>query len=178
MRIISGIHKGHRFNPPKGFPSRPTTDQAKEALFNIIGNWYYFEELKVLDLFSGTGNISMEFSSRGTEHIVAVEKDFKVIKFAKTLCDKLGIENISQIKGDVYEFLEKHSDSYDVIFADPPFHKEETLLIPALVFKNNLLKEKGTLIIEHGKTTSFEDDPYFSEVRNYGGVYFSIFEKE
>ena len=121
MRIISGKYKGIRFNPPKNFPSRPTTDQAKEALFNMVNNWYYIEDLKILDLFSGTGNISLEFASRGAENITAVEKNSHVVRYCEKLMKKFEVTEVNLIRSDVFEFLNKHSQQYELIFADPPY---------------------------------------------------------
>lgn len=176
MRIISGKHKGFRFNPPKFFTSRPTTDQAKEALFNIINNWYYFEDLKVLDLFGGTGNISLEFLSRGATDVTYVEKSKRVYQYASQIFDEHKEHTVKLVNADVFQFLNSTGRKFEVIFADPPFELDGIADLPDLVFNNELLEENGTLIIEHGKFTSFENHPKFTDVKNYGGVHFSIFE--
>lgn len=177
MRIISGKFKGKRISAPKKLPVRPTTDMAKEALFNILNNNYYFSEINVLDLFSGTGNISYEFASRGTHNIISVDEDYGCIKFINTI--NLELEtSINAIKGDVFKFLEKSSATFDVIFADPPysFEKSQFEKIIHLIFLNNLLKEGGTLIIEHSKQTDLSDVVNYSHSKKYGGNMFSFFE--
>lgn len=177
MRIISGKYKGKRLLAPKKLPVRPTTDMAKEALFNILNNQYYFAEITVLDLFSGTGNISFEFASRGTESITSVDSDFGCIKFISKTAEELNAP-IESIKSDVYKYLEKTNKQFDIIFADPPydFSQENFLKIVNLVFDNNLLSDVGTLIIEHSKHTSLEDHPKFGYSKKYGGNMFSFFE--
>ena len=177
MRIISGKHKGKRFSAPKKLPIRPTTDMAKESLFNIINNLYYFDNISVVDLFAGTGNISFEFASRGTEKICAVDAHFGCFKFINKISKELDL-NIDIYKSDVYAFLEKTSLTSDIIFADPPYNFDETsfLKIADLVFERNLLNEEGILIIEHSKHTSLSNHLKFSYERRYGGSVFSFFE--
>lgn len=176
MRIISGIHKGRRLNAPKSLPVRPTTDFAKEALFNILRNNYYFDEINVLDLFAGTGNISFEFASRGTLEITSVDEDFGCIKYIEKISSELAMPIIA-IKSDVIKYLEKNNGKFDVIFADPPYDFTlETLgTIVELVTSNTMLKEDGFLIIEHSKLLNLDALPHFSEARNYGGSVFSFF---
>lgn len=179
MRIISGKYKGRRINPPKNLPVRPTTDMSKEALFNIINNHFNFSELKILDLFAGTGNISYEFASRGAKPIVCVDGDFGCIKFIKQMASEFNFD-ITAIKSDVFSFLEKHNASYDIIFADPPYGMEqkdfEKLILK--VFENELLDEEGMLIIEHSKHTQLNHLDHFSFDRNYGGSVFTFYEIE
>ena len=177
MRIISGKYKGRRITAPKKLPVRPTTDMAKEALFNIINNLYYFDELTVLDLFSGTGSISYEFASRGTTAITSVDQDYGCIKFITQTAQAFDMP-IRAVKGDVYKFLEASKQSYSLIFADPPygFEDAEFARIPQLVFDNKLLHENGTLIIEHSKHTDLSALEHFSYSRHYGGSVFSFFE--
>lgn len=177
MRIISGQFKGRRITAPKKLPVRPTTDMAKEALFNIINNLYYFDEISVLDLFSGSGNISYEFASRGTKTITAVDSHFRCIKFINETAEAFEM-SINTIKSDVYSFLEKSSQKQTIIFADPPydFSVEQFSKIPELVFKNDLLEENGTLIIEHSKHTNLSEVINFSYAKSYGGNTFSFFE--
>ena len=179
MRIISGKHKSKRISAPKKLPVRPTTDMSKEALFNIINNLYYFSQVNVLDLFSGTGNISYEFGSRGTEQITAVDKHYACAKFIENTATDLDLP-ISVIKSDVFLFLEKASQSYDIIFADPPydFSTEQFSKIADLAFDNSLIAPDGVLIIEHSKHTSLEKHPNFSYDKRYGGSVFSFFENE
>ena len=177
MRIISGIYKGRRITAPKKLPVRPTTDMAKEALFNILNNRYYFDAISVLDLFSGTGNISYEFASRGTENITAVDDNFGCIKFINETAEAFNMA-ISTIKSDVFKFLEKSKQKHTIIFADPPyeFDVETFAKIPELVFQNDLLEEDGLLIVEHSKHTDLSHLEHYSHSKNYGGNKFSFFE--
>jgi len=179
MRIISGKHKSKRLKAPKNLPVRPTTDMAKEALFNIINNTYYFHNISVLDLFSGTGNISYEFGSRGTENITAVDAHFGCIKYINSTSKELDI-TIHTIKSDVFKYLEKSKAKFDIIFADPPYDFDKELFekIVKLVFENNLLNEEGVLIVEHSKHTDLSTNENFSYSKKYGGNMFSFFEKE
>ncbi|MEW7291691.1 RsmD family RNA methyltransferase [Aquimarina sp. 2304DJ70-9] len=178
MRIISGKYKGKRLTAPKKLPVRPTTDMAKEGLFNILNNNYNFSQLSVIDLFAGTGNISYEFASRGAEHIIAIDSHYACMGFIKSTAKELDF-SIETVKSDVYSYLEKTRHNADIIFADPPydFTKEQFMKIAALVFENDLLNEEGLLIIEHSKHTSLEDAPYFDNSRKYGGSVFSFFKK-
>ncbi|OIQ28586.1 MAG: 16S rRNA (guanine(966)-N(2))-methyltransferase RsmD [Bacteroidetes bacterium MedPE-SWsnd-G2] len=177
MRIISGKYKGRRINPPKNLPVRPTTDMAKEALFNIINNLYYFDELSVLDLFAGTGSLSFEFASRGTEQIISVDQNFGCIKFINQMAEEFEMP-IQTIKSDVFKFLEKTTVKSNLIFADPPyaFTDEQFAEIVELVFENELLEEDGLLIVEHSKHTKISNIKHFSYDKNYGGNKFSFFE--
>lgn len=177
MRIISGKYKGRRIVAPKKLPVRPTTDMAKEALFNILNNRYYLEDISVLDLFSGTGNISYEFASRGTTNLTAVDDNYGCVKFINTTAENFDMP-INTIKADVFKFLEQTSQQHTIIFADPPYHFELDLFtkIPTLVFKNHLLQTEGLLIVEHSKHTKLEQLPNFSFSKHYGGNTFSFFE--
>jgi len=176
LRIVSGTYKGRRISPPKKLPVRPTTDMAKEALFNILNNNYYFDEISVLDLFSGTGSISYEFASRGTTQITCVDQDFGCIKFINKTAEDFEMP-IQTIKSNVYTFLEKTKQKSDVIFADPPyaFTLEQFSKIHELVFQNELLEESGVLIIEHSKHTDLSQLLNFEYSKNYGGNMFSFF---
>ena len=179
MRIISGKHKSKRLSAPKKLPVRPTTDMSKEALFNIINNHYHFNQVNVLDLFSGTGNISYEFGSRGTENITAVDKNHGCVAFIDKTAKELELP-IDVIKSDVYKYLERTKHSYDIIFADPPydFKDSEFHKIADLVYDNNLLEPEGMLIIEHSKHSKLDNHPNFSFDKRYGGSVFSFFENE
>ena len=179
MRIISGKYKGRRITAPKNLPVRPTTDMSKEALFNVLNNYFNFSDLKVLDLFSGTGNISYEFGSRGCEQITSVDGDMGCVNFIKKTAKEFEL-NITAMKSDVFKFLEKHRGSYDIIFADPPYgidQKEFEKLIE-LIFENELLDEEGMLVIEHSKHTKLDHMMHFSFQKNYGGSVFSFYEFE
>lgn len=177
MRIISGQFKGRRITAPKKLPVRPTTDIAKEALFNILNNHYYFDDIWVLDLFAGTGSISYEFASRGTENITAVDEDFGCIKFINKTAEEFEMK-IQTIKSDVFKFLDTSRLKATVIFADPPyaFSLEQFSRIPQLVFQNNLLEDDGVLIVEHAKQTDLSKLPNYGYSKNYGGSVFSFFE--
>ncbi|PCH78508.1 MAG: 16S rRNA (guanine(966)-N(2))-methyltransferase RsmD [Flavobacteriaceae bacterium] len=177
MRIISGVHKSKRLMAPKKLPVRPTTDMAKEALFNILNNLYYIDSVSVIDLFSGTGNISFEFGSRGCTNIVAVDAHFGCVKFIKSTATDLELP-IDVIKSDVYKFLGRTKLTADIIFADPPydFTQEQFENIVNLIVEKQLVKEDGLLIIEHSKQTKLENHPHFSYSKKYGGNIFSFFE--
>lgn len=177
MRIISGKYKSRRITAPSKLPVRPTTDMAKEALFNILNNTYYFDELAILDLFAGTGNICYEFGSRGTTNITAVDGDFGCVQFIDKTAKELDL-NITAIKNDVFIFLDKTKLKSDIIFADPPYDLplEDFEKIPELIFKNELLLEGGKLIIEHAKQTDLSHLKNFVSKRKYGGSVFSFFE--
>lgn len=179
MRIISGEFKGRRITAPKKLPVRPTTDMAKEALFNIINNQFYFDDVSVLDLFSGTGNISYEFASRGTQNILSVDANHGCIKFINETAEAFEM-NIRTVKSDVFKFLEKSKLKHTIIFADPPyeFSVEEFSKIPELVFKNDLLETDGVLIIEHSKHTDLSKVINYKYSKSYGGNMFSFFEIE
>ncbi len=176
MRIISGKHKGRRLSAPKNLPVRPTTDMAKESLFNILNNLYYFDTISVIDLFAGTGNISFEFASRGTQEITAIDSHYACVKYIYNTAKELELD-INSLKSDVYRFLEKTPLKADIIFADPPynFEPEQFLKIVDLVFERNLLNEEGLLIVEHSKHTKLSEHPKFSYNKRYGGNMFSFF---
>ena len=176
MRIISGIHKGRRIQAPKKLPVRPTTDMAKEAIFNILNNHYYFDEISVLDLFSGIGSISYEFASRGTEKIVSIDQEYGCVKFIKTTAQEFEMP-IQVIKGNVFKYLENCHAQFSIIFADPPYSFSEEMFakIPQLIFQNNLLEEEGLLIIEHSKHTDLSQLEHFKYSKTYGGNMFSFF---
>ncbi len=177
MRIVSGKLKRMRFQPPKGFPSRPTTDFAKEGLFNILENQLYIDELHVLDLFAGTGNISFEFASRGSEQVTAVDRNFKCVKFIQTFAEKHSLETLAVQKSDVFKFIEQHKSSYDLVFADPPFDVDFYDRLIDQVMESDLLGEKGIFILEHEKRKKFDDHSCFDVSRKFGNVVFSFFVK-
>ncbi len=176
MRIVSGKYKGRRINPPKNFKARPTTDFAKENLFNILNNNFDFSELSVLDLFSGTGSISYEFASRGCISVVSVESYFKHNAFIKKTIYELGLSQVKAIKSDAFIYVKSCRDKFDIVFADPPYDLKEIESIPDFIFKHQILNKGGWLIVEHGDKTSFNKHAEFVELRKYGGVNFSIFE--
>lgn len=174
MRIISGYLKGRRLNPPLNLPVRPTTDMAREGLFNILNNRIDFEATRVLDLFAGTGSVSIEFISRGARHVTSVDESPKCIDFIKKTCTTLEIENLFALRADVFNFLGRSQQSFDLVFADPPYDLKQFDIIPSLVLKS-FVKPGGLFILEHSKEHNFSDNPYFTEQRNYGKVNFSFF---
>ena len=178
MRIISGEHKGRKIIAPKKLPVRPTTDMAKESLFNILNNFYYFDAISVLDLFAGTGNISYEFASRGSENIISIDKDYGCSKFITETAEMLNMP-IQVIKGDVFKYLESSNQKFTVIFADPPYNFDLELFskIPQLVFDNKLLEDHGTLIVEHSKHTDLKAIKNYNYSKSYGGNVFSFFDQ-
>ncbi len=176
MRIIRGDLKSRRFSIPKNFPSRPTTDFAKEGLFNLLENQFDIEDMKVLDLCAGTGNISFEFVSRGIGHVTCVDKDFNCVKFIRQHSIEFGIEEkMDVIKMDVILYLKKTNLKFDIIFSDPPYDVKFHDQIAQVVFERKLLNEDGVLIVEHGRHTRLEQIPQFDVLRPYGNVYFSFF---
>ncbi len=173
MRIISGKYKGKHFGNIKKLKARPTTDRAKESLFNILNNIIDFEEVKFLDLFSGTGSISYEFASRGCDSVTCIDRDFNHIRFIKKTSQELDFD-LNIIKADVFKFLKASSNKYDVIFADPPFDMDNIEDIPKFVKKGNFLLEDGLLIVEHSDKFIFNEIKP-EETRAYGKVCFSFF---
>ena len=177
MRIIGGTFKGRRFHPPaKNWPTRPTTDFAKEGLFNVLNNHFYFDELRVLDLFGGTGSHSYEFISRGCDDVTYVDKFPGCVTFVKRTAQDLGIEDrIRIVRSDVFRFMERDGGQYDYIFAGPPYPLPTLNTIPDRLFENNLLAPGGWFVLEHNPNHDFTDHPHFDETRNYGKTIFSIF---
>jgi 16S rRNA (guanine966-N2)-methyltransferase len=175
MRIIGGILKGLRLNPPKNLPVRPTTDLAKEALFNILLNKIEFEGIKVLDLFSGTGNISLEFASRGASEVISVDRSIQCINYLKDTSRQHKLIQIKTYKADVFKYLELETEPYDLIFADPPYDLNQIPEIPKIIFDKNLLLPGGLLIVEHQSLQNLSNHPAFTEQRKYGHSSFSFF---
>ncbi|QEK51459.1 16S rRNA (guanine(966)-N(2))-methyltransferase RsmD [Pedobacter aquae] len=175
MRIIGGTLKGIRLNPPKKLPVRPTTDIAKEALFNILENQLEISDLKILDLFSGTGNISLEFASRGAQEIISVDRDFGCYGYLKATSKELNLHQIKAFKSDVFKFLNTETQQFDLIFADPPYDLTNIPEIAKIVFDKKLLKPGGVLIIEHQSMHNLSNHPNFTDKRKYGYSAFSFF---
>jgi 16S rRNA (guanine966-N2)-methyltransferase len=178
LRIIGGSFRGRRIVPPPGFKARPTTDFARESLFNILNNRVDFEEIRVLDLFSGTGSISYEFASRGTREIHLVEMDHKHIAGIKRIIKDMGFSAIRPIHIDVKAFLKTCKLKYDVVFADPPYELSWLKEIPDIVAGSGVIAPGGFFILEHPRNMSFSDHKLFFEHRSYGGVNFSFFKPE
>ena len=178
MRIVGGIHRGRQFSPGKSFKARPTTDMAKESLFNILTNQVDFEEIKVLDLFAGTGSISFEFISRGCTEVNAVELNFQHVQFIQSVVEKLrATEQLKVIKGNAFQYCEQTTEKFDLIFADPPYDHKRFAEVPEIVLNNNILNKDGLFVLEHSKHFDFSEYKEFYETRHYGSVHFSFFRK-
>ncbi len=175
MRIITGQYKGRHFDIPRTFKARPTTDFAKENIFNVLQGYIDFEGAEALDLFAGTGSISLELTSRGCAKVISVEADRDHAHFIRECFKKLGEERDILIKGDVFRFLKTCKQKFDFIFADPPYALKELPQIPDLILEGGLLKEEGIFVFEHGKNYDFSSHPRFLEHRSYGSVNFSLF---
>lgn len=176
MRVISGIYKRRHFDVPHTFKARPTTDFAKENLFNVLNNYLDFEDhVTALDLFAGTGSISIELVSRGCDRVISVEKDPQHYAFICKIMKEVKTDKCFPIRGDVFKYMERCGEQFDFIFADPPYALKELSTIPSLVFQHKLLKPDGLFVLEHGKDLNFEEDPHFIEHRHYGSVNFSFF---
>jgi len=175
MRIITGKYKGRHFDIPRSFKARPTTDFAKENIFNVLMAYTDFEDANALDLFAGTGSISLELVSRGCKSVVSVEADRDHANFIRQCFKKLGDESDLLIRGDVFRFLKSCKQKFDFIFADPPYALERLKEIPDIVLDGNILAEDGIFVFEHGKDYDFSNHPRFIEHRSYGSVNFSIF---
>lgn len=176
MRIISGELGGRRFNPPASMPyTRPTTDIAKEGLFNILQNNLDFEELITLDLFGGTGSISYELASRGVRDLTVVEKDNSMYEFIRKTAAGFGIENLKLVKMDVFKFMSTCNKQFDFIFAGPPYALTTINDLPVQVFEKKLLRNGGWFVLEHTPRNDYKSFPFFKSERNYGTTVFSIF---
>lgn len=175
MRIVGGKNRGYRFHPPSKNPARPTTDFAKEGLFNILQNTFNFEEVSFLDLFGGTGSISFEFASRGCQDITNVELFMPNVAFITRTAEELDFQ-ITALRLNVFDYLKKfEGNTYDVIFAGPPYPLKTLDTLPDEVLGRNYLAENGWFILEHNPSHNFDDDPRFLKKRNYGSTIFSIF---
>ena len=179
MRVIGGIYKRRRFDVPKTFKARPTTDFAKENIFNVLCNNYldFDDGVTALDLFAGTGSISIELVSRGCGKVISVEKEAAHHAFICKVMEMVKPDKCFPIRGDVFKFINSTREKFDFIFADPPYALTNIADIPRIIFEKDLLKEGGLLVLEHGKENNFEEDPHFLERRVYGSVNFSIFSK-
>ena len=175
MRVISGIYKRRRFDVPRTFKARPTTDFAKENLFNVLNNYMDFEGTTALDLFAGTGSISLELVSRGCDRVVSVEKEPSHFAFICKVMEEVKTDKCFAIRGDVLKYISGSRETFDFIFADPPYALKDIDKIPDSIFEKNLLKADGLFVLEHGKDNAFEEHPHFLERRVYGSVNFSIF---
>jgi len=176
MRIVSGKWKGKRIVAPKNLPTRPTTDFAKEGLFNILNNRFFFDDLRVLDLFAGTGNIAYEFASRGAGEITCIDLNNACVRFIGEMADDLGA-NIQPVQLDAWLFVQKTTTSYDIVFADPPYNWDKHEALAEALIQKGFLKEGGEAIIEHSADTDLSHLPGFFEHRKYGHVHFSFFSR-
>lgn len=172
MRIIAGTHKGRKIHPKNNLNVRPTTDKAKEALFNIIESRYFFTEKNMLDLFSGTGNIALEFASRGVDKVIAVDNNSNCIEFIRSTSKDLKL-NVNTVKSDGLKYTQNCQDQFNFIFADPPYNYKYHQELKEMIISGNLVKEDGLLIIEHDRETTFDEKNV--ETRQYGAVHFSLF---
>ena len=177
MRIIGGRLKGKTILPPAGYKARPTTDFAREGLFNVLDNEYEFEDLKVLDLFGGTGAIAFEFASRGAARVYCVEMARENASFIKTEAQRLGLANVTMVRDNVFDFLPICREKFDIIFADPPYALEGLETLPDQVFAQDILHPGCYFILEHGGEHSFREHPRFKKEKVYGRVHFSFFEQ-
>lgn len=175
MRIITGKYKGRHFDVPRSFKARPTTDFAKENIFNVLRSYTDFEDSTVADLFSGTGSISLEFLSRGCKRVVSIEKDYQHFSFIRSVMQKLDDPAAAPLHADVLRYIPKCTESFDIVFADPPYALKELPELPDRVLSSHILKPEGIFILEHGKNNDFSQHPAFVEHRAYGSVNFSIF---
>lgn len=179
MRIISGIHGGRKISPPTKMPfTRPTTDIAKEGLFNILQNNLDIESLKTLDLFGGTGCISFELASRGVSDLTIIEKDSAMYEFIKQTADLLKFENFKVLRSDVFKYIESCTEKFDFIFAGPPYALTSIDELPRLVFEKNLLKSGGWFVLEHTPRNDYKKFSHYRTERNYGTTIFSIFTRD
>ncbi|MCF8276142.1 MAG: 16S rRNA (guanine(966)-N(2))-methyltransferase RsmD [Flavobacteriales bacterium] len=178
MRIISGYHKGRTIRPPKNLPVRPTTDMAKEGLFNILNNLVDFDELNVLDLFCGTGNISFEFVSRGAVAVTTVDMNARCAGFVKSTFDELQYKSGTVVKADALRFVESSKSKWNMIFADPPYSYENYQELVKTILEKGLLDANGLLVVEHPAEVDFSTIPAHTQTRKYGRVHFSFFELE
>jgi 16S rRNA (guanine(966)-N(2))-methyltransferase RsmD len=177
MRIIRGSHRGRKITAPSSLPVRPTTDLAKESLFNILDNHIYFEDIRVLDLYAGTVSISYEFASRGSQYVVSIDIDPGCVRFICETATKLGFSGLKAIRSSAIGFLGHCTEKFDLIFADPPYELEGIEEVIHMVFDRQLMNDGGWLIIEHAREKDFSTLPYFFQHRNYGKVNFTFFRK-
>ncbi len=175
MRIIAGTLKGRRLNPPANLPVRPTTDMAREGLFNILNNYVDFDECTVMDLFAGTGAMSVEFISRGVREVTAVDINNACTDYIKSEAQRLELNNLRVVRADVFDLLKRANRKFDIVFADPPYAIEGLETLPGLVFDRQVLTDDGIFILEHPREYSFEEHPHFWQHRNYGKVNFTFF---
>ena len=175
MRIIAGTLRGRKLNPPANLPVRPTTDIARESLFNILNNYVDYEECSVMDLFAGTGAVSLEFISRGAKEVTSIDINNSCTEYIKSTVRQLNLDNVHVVRADVFDLLKRANRKFDIVFADPPYALHDLPLLPELVFLSDVLSEDGIFILEHPQEFSFEEHPNFWQHRKYGKVNFTFF---
>lgn len=175
MRIIAGSLRGRKLNPPTTLPVRPTTDMARESLFNILNNYRDYDECTILDLFAGTGAVSFEFVSRGAKEVTAIDINNQCTDFIKATSRQLGINNLHVVRTDVFDLLKRAYKKFDIVFADPPYALDKLASLPDIIFEQNILNEDGIFILEHPREYQFEEHPHFWQHRHYGKVNFTFF---
>lgn len=175
MRIIAGTLRGRRLNPPANLPVRPTTDMARESLFNILNNYVDYEECSVLDLFAGTGAVSLEFVSRGVKDVTSIDINNACTEYIKSASRQMSVGNIHVVRADVFDLLKRAYKKFDIVFADPPYALQDLPNLPDIVFQSDVLTEDGIFILEHPKEYSFDTHPHFWQHRAYGKVNFTFF---
>ena len=178
MRIIAGTLRGRRLNPPANLPVRPTTDMARESLFNILNNYVDYEECAVLDLFAGTGAVSVEFVSRGAREVTAVDINAGCTDFIRATASNLALDNLRVVRADVFDLLRRANRQFDIVFADPPYAAPDLSKLPDMVFDHDLLTDDGIFVLEHPREFGFEEHPHFWQHRVYGKVNFTFFAKQ
>ena len=175
MRIIAGSLRGRRLNPPAALPVRPTTDMARESLFNILNNYVDYEDCAVMDLFAGTGAVSLEFVSRGAKEVTAIDINAQCTDFIKATAQQFGVKNIHGLRDDVFELMKREYKKLDFVFDDPPYSLDNLRSLPDMVFEHNILTEDGIFVLEHPREYQFEEHPHFWQHRHYGKVNFTFF---
>lgn len=175
MRIIAGTLRGRRLNPPSNLPVRPTTDMARESLFNILNNYVDYEECSVLDLFAGTGAVSLEFVSRGVKDVTSIDINNACTEYIKSVSRQMNVGNIHVVRADVFDLLKRAYKKFDIVFADPPYALQALPNLPDIVFQSDVLTEDGIFILEHPKEYSFDTHLHFWQHRAYGKVNFTFF---
>lgn len=175
MRIIAGTLRGRRLDPPQNLPVRPTTDMARESLFNILNNYVDYEDCSVMDLFAGTGAVSLEFVSRGARDVTAIDINAQCTDFIKHSATRFGVGNLHVVRADVFDLLKRANRRFDIVFADPPYALEALASLPDMVFGRGVLTDDGIFILEHPREYSFEEHPHFWQHRAYGKVNFTFF---
>ena len=175
MRIIAGTLRGRRLNPPQNLPVRPTTDMARESLFNILNNYIDYEDCSVMDLFAGTGAVSLEFISRGVREVTSIDINSSCTDFIKQSAAALNVRNLHVVRADVFDLLKRANRKFDIVFADPPYSLENLQELPELVFDRGVLTNDGIFILEHPREYNFEEHPHFWQHRAYGKVNFTFF---